>query len=310
MGRPPDIAFGTTRHDRATGNRGAGMMLLRDAPRELGVWRCERGGPDWPTALDALRSVPNGLWLRGGPLPARERAVAIVGSRRATAYGRTVAARLARDLVAHGVTVMSGLAHGIDAAAHEGALTGGGRTVAVIASGVTQPTPTDHGELAERIARAGTVVSETRDGGPFGRGAFVKRNRLIAALAEVTVVVEAGEHSGALATATAARALGRPVYAVPGDIDRPGSQGTLQLLREGARVCAHAGDVLAALPQPVASLDPQARLLAALAGGPHTLEALSDMARLTPADALARLLRLQWSGLAVSHPGGRWTGRA
>lgn len=286
------------------------MRLLRDAPRDAGVWRCERGGPDWPTALDALRPAPPGLWLRGEPLAARERTVAVVGSRGATAYGRAIAERLARDLVAHGVTVVSGLAHGIDAAAHEGALAGGGRTVAVIASGVTQPTPTDHVGLAERIARAGTLVSETRDGGPFGRGAFVKRNRLIAALAEVTVVVEAGEHSGALATATAARALGRTVFAVPGDVDRPGSQGTLQLLREGARVCAHAGDVFAVLPRPAVSLDPQARLLAALACGPQTVEALAAAAGLPPADALARLLRLQWSGLAVSHPGGRWTGRA
>ena len=286
------------------------MRLLRDAPREAGVWRCERGGPDWPTALEALRAVPHALWLRGEPLPPRERTVAVVGSRSATAYGRTMAERLARDLVTHGITVVSGLAHGIDAAAHEGALAGGGRTVAVIASGVTRPTPADHTALAERVALAGTLVSETRDGGPFGRGAFVKRNRLIAALAEVTVVVEAGEQSGALATAAAARALGRTVFAVPGDVDRPGSQGTLRLLREGARVCAQAGDVLAVLPRPAVSLDPNARLRSALSLGPQSVEALAAAADLTPADALARLLRLQWSGLAVSHAGGRWTARA
>lgn len=287
------------------------MMLLRDAPRTAGVWRCERGGADWPTALEALRDPPRRLWLRGEPLTAAARAVAVVGSRSATAYGRTIATRLARDLVAHGVTVVSGLAHGIDAAAHEGALAAGGRTVAVIASGVTQPTPADHGALAERVCLRGTLVSETREGGPFGRGAFVKRNRIIAGLAHATVVVEAGERSGALATAAAARALGRVVLAVPGDVDRPGSQGTLRLLREGATLCADAGDVLAVLPRLAPdALDPQARLLAALTAAPRSVEQLASDAGLPPADVLARLLRLQWSGLAVSHPGGRWTGRA
>ena len=167
------------------------MMLLRDAPRTAAVWRCERGGTGWPGALDALRDAPRELWLRGEALPAAERAVAIVGSRTATAYGLTLAQRLARDLATHGVTIVSGLAHGIDAAAHRGALEGRGRTVAVLASGVTCPTPADHGELADRVIASGTLVSERRDGGPFGRGAFVRRNRIIAALAAVTVVVEA-----------------------------------------------------------------------------------------------------------------------
>ncbi len=287
------------------------MRLLRDAPPTAGVWRCERGSAHWPAALEALRPPPTGLWLHGDALPEAGRTVAVVGSRSATAYGRTIAARLARDLVARGLVVVSGLAHGIDAAAHEGALEGGGRTVAVIASGVTQPTPSDHDVLAARVCASGTLVSETRDGGPFGRGAFVKRNRLIAALAGATVVVEAGERSGALTTAAAARALGRPVLAVPGDVDRPGSQGTLRLLRDGARPCAHAGDVLAVLPRATeVPIDPASRLLAALASQPRTVEELAREADVSPADALARLLRLQWSGLAVSHPGGRWAVRA
>jgi DNA processing protein len=287
------------------------MMLLRDAPRTAVVWRCERGGAGWPGALDALRDAPRELWLRGQELPAAGRTVAIVGSRTATAYGLTLAQRLARDLASHGVTIVSGLAHGIDAAAHRGALEGRGRTVAVLASGVTCPTPADHVELAEQVVAAGTLVSERRDGGPFGRGAFVRRNRIIAALAAVTVVVEAGLTSGALHTAARARVLGRTVFAVPGDVDRAGSQGPLRLLREGARPCADAADVLACLaPSSTPSLDPAARLLAALTNAPRTVEAIAAHAALTPADALARLLRLQWSGLAVTHPGGRWSTRA
>jgi DNA processing protein len=154
------------------------------------------------------------------------------------------------------------------------------------------------------------VVSEVAEGGPFGRGAFVKRNRIVAALASATIVVEASEESGALSTAAVARALGRALLAVPADIDRPASRGTLALLRSGARVCADAGDVLAALgPAPAAATDPDARLRAGLTAAPVTVESLAASCGLSPADALARLLALQWSGLAVSHPGGRWSSR-
>jgi DNA processing protein len=182
--------------------------------------------------------------------------------------------------------------------------------VAVIASSLTCVTPESHQSLAERIAAAGAVVSEVAEGGPFGRGAFVKRNRIVAALAAVTVVVEASDRSGALTTAAVARALGRPVLAVPGDIDRAGSRGTLALLRSGARVCADAGDVLAALgPAPRDASDPDARLRARLSAAPASIESLAAACGLAPADALARLLTLQWSGLAVPHPGGRWSAR-
>ena len=225
-----------------------------------------------------------------------------------------IAERLARDLAAHGIAIVSGLARGIDAAAHAGALAGGGRTVAVLASAVAEVTPSLHAALAARVAASGAVVSEVAAGGPFGRGAFVKRNRIIAALSAVTVVVEASESSGSLSTAAAALALGRPLLAVPADVDRPGSRGTLALLRGGARVCADAGDVLAALgphaAAPCEALDPDQRLRARLSREPMTVEHLAVAADLTPADVLARLLRFQWSGLAVSHPGGRWSARA
>ena len=285
-------------------------MLLRDAPLARAVRTLERGTADYPAGLTSLPDPPARLHVWGGALPEPHAAVAIVGARAATPYGLSLAHRLARDLAAAGVVVVSGLARGIDAAAHEGALASGGRTLAVIASSFACVTPEEHAPLAARIAASGAVVSEVAEGGPFGRGAFVKRNRIVAALAAATVVVEAGERSGALSTAAVARTLGRALLAVPGDIDRPGSRGTLALLRDGARVCADAGDVLAALgPAPVASDDPDARLRAALTFQPASVEALAATCALSPADVLARLLALQWSGLAVSHPGGRWSAR-
>ncbi len=292
------------------------------------------GDAGYPEALRALRDPPRRLYVRGGVLPARSRAVAVVGSRAATPYGRMVAERLAHDLARCGLTVVSGLARGIDAAAHSGALAGEGPTVAVIPSALDHVTPATHSPLADRIVATGALVSEIAEGGPFGRGAFVKRNRIIAGLAAVTVVVEAAPGSGALTTAAMAHALGRVVLAVPGDVDRPGSRGTLALLRAGARPCADAGDVLAALASatdspsaPVARGAPMSSgapmstdaanthadaisfLREALAAEPRTVEALALLTRASAPETLARLLRLEWSGLAVAHPGGRWSAR-
>ena len=288
------------------------MPMVRERPRgeRPPVHSCAPGEPGYPPALQDLPHPPRRIFLQGEPLPAPERAVAIVGTRTATPYGRTIARRLAADLAARGITVVSGLARGVDEAAHTATLEAGGRTVAVIPSALDRVTPASHTALAERIALSGTLLTEVGEGGPFGRGAFVLRNRLIAALAGATVVVEAGRSSGALATAAVARALGRAVLAVPGDVDRPGAQGTLALLRLGARPCAVAADVLAALPAPLTPEDsPEARLEAALDLVPCDVDTLAAAAGLSIPDALARLLRLQWSGTAVAQPGGRWARR-
>lgn len=273
-----------------------------------GVRALARAEADYPAGLRDLGDPPARLFVRGGALPPVERAVAIVGARAATPYGRAVAERLARDLAHAGLVVVSGLARGIDAAAHLGALAGPGRTVAVIPSALDQVTPATHGELAQRIERAGAVVSEVERGGPFGPGAFVKRNRLIAALAAATVVVEATPASGALTTAAVAESLGRLVFAVPGDVDRPAAAGPLGLLRRGARLCADAGDVLRALPPAALAGDPDARLRAALAATPRSVDQLARDSGSTPGETLARLLRMQWAGQALPHPGGRWSG--
>jgi len=254
------------------------------------------------------------VWWRGCDVPAKERCVAIVGSRAASPYGESLAHRLSADLAALGLAVVSGLARGIDAAAHRGALAGGGPTVAVVPSGLDRVTPAHHAALAEGIAERGTLLSEIETGSPFGPGAFVKRNRLIAALSAVTVVVEAAERSGALTTASWAQALGRPVLASPGDVDRPTSRGTLALLRSGAKPCADAGDVMAALRTLATASagppDPSARLASALDATPRTLDELASRAALEPHAALAELLRLEWAGVARSRPGQRWTARA
>jgi len=273
------------------------------APRTIA-----RGAPGYPAALSDLADAPARLHVRGGPLPPLDRAVAIVGTRAATPYGRRLATRLAGDLAARGVVVVSGLAHGIDACAHLGALEAGGATVAVLPGALDRITPADHAALAGRIAAHGALVSEVAEGGPFGRGAFVRRNRLVAALAAATVVVEAGERSGALHTTEVARALGRAVLAVPGDVDRAGSRGTLALLREGARPCADVADVLAAIGGgPAAAETPESRLESCLGEEPREVSTLAAACDAGPAETLARLLRLEWCGLARSHPGGRWS---
>jgi DNA processing protein len=249
--------------------------------------------------------------LLGAPVPACGRCAAIVGARAASPYGLAQAERLARDLAALGWTIVSGLARGIDAAAHRGALAAGGRTVAVLPGGLDTVTPPAHDPLAAEVAGAGTLLSEFASGPPFGRGAFPRRNRLIAALAAVTVVVEAAERSGSLSTAAAARRLGRGLCAVPGDLDRPTALGTLALLRDGARPCGSAADVIAAVPGRLRTPDlhggaPMQRLAAALEDAPRAAEDLAAAAGLPLPEALAALLRLRWSGIAAESPGGRW----
>lgn len=263
----------------------------------------ERGGGEYPDGLGDLPDAPRQVYAIGA-IPPRRACVALVGARAATPYGQRVATTLARDLAAVGLAVVSGLARGIDAAAHRGALEAGGRTLAVLPAGLDHVTPPHHRALAAEIAERGALFSEYESGPPWGPGAFVRRNRLIAAHSSAVVVVEAGETSGALSTARWARKLGRPLFAVPGDVDRPGSRGCLALLRAGARVCAGAADVLAVLDH--APVSAEARILELLGEQPCALEALAARAALRVPEALAILLRLTWAGAAAECPGQRW----
>lgn len=214
-----------------------------DAPRVL-----TPDDADYPARLRELRSVPRRLWVRGTLAVAEPPAVAIVGTRRATPYGERMARAIAAACARAGVCVVSGLAQGIDGAAHRATLEAGGRTVAVLGTGIDQYYPRPHRHLQEQIAREGLVMSEFGIGETGHAGAFPQRNRLIAALADVTVVVEAPESSGALNTARYARELGRTLAVVPHNIDVPSGRGSNALLKsEHAEPILSPDDVLALL---------------------------------------------------------------
>jgi DNA processing protein len=213
----------------------AGLATARAA----GIRLLTPGHEEWPGRLDDLGiHGPACLWVRGDPAAASAAvSVAIVGARAATSYGELVAGELAAELAGAGILVVSGAAYGIDGAAHRAALGAGGTTVALSAGGVERPYPSGHAQLSDRIARSGAVMSEVPCGGAPTKWRFLQRNRLIAALSDVTVVVEAGWRSGSLNTAGHAAALGRLLGAVPGPVTSAASAGTHRLLREYDAVC-------------------------------------------------------------------------
>jgi DNA processing protein len=215
-----------------------------DLCRRRGVGILVEGGPGYPRLLSQIADPPGVLFVRGGLEPCDALAVAIVGSRHATAYGRRVAHQLAGGLARAGYTVVSGLARGIDHAAHRGALDAGGRTLAVLGSGVLEIYPPEHADLALEVARQGAVISEAPPLSSPQAGAFPSRNRIVAGLTLGTVVVEAADRSGALITARLAGEQGREVFAVPGPIDSRTSRGCHRLIRDGAKLVETVDDVL------------------------------------------------------------------
>jgi DNA processing protein len=279
--------------------------------------------PDWPDRLAHLESAPQGFWQLGAidPLPP---CVAVVGSRRATFTGVEIARSIGRDLGDAGVQVVSGMALGIDAAAHNGALEAGGSTVAVLGCGIDVCYPSRHAELRSRIISAGSVITEEPAGTPPLKHNFPKRNRIIAALAHAVVVVEATERSGALSTARWAADLGREVLAVPGSIRSHQSSGTNLLIRDGARPFLGIADLLDAVPALRAAVRETALVtMPARAGGglerfsPPLREILARMGTqpvhpdqvgvalgLSPALVASRLGALELAGAVMSLPGG------
>ena len=212
--------------------------------RREGVAPIPRSGPDYPPPLEDIPDPPALIYRRGTYEPRDQIAIAIVGSRRCTPYGLRVAERLASSLARVGLTVVSGLARGIDAAAHRGALKAGGRTIAVLANGLSQIYPPEHEELAREIADAGAIVSESpMRQGPLA-GLFPQRNRIISGLCLGVIVVEATPRSGSLSTAHHAMEQNREVFAVPGPVDSLASQGCHRLIRDGARLVETVDDVL------------------------------------------------------------------
>ncbi len=297
--------------------------VVSDSLERLRSRAITQSHPDFPERLRALADPPRVVYVRGR-IPAGVDAIAIVGSRAASPYGEHQAYLLASDLARLGFMIVSGLARGIDAAAHRGALEAGGPTLAVMPGGLDAITPRHHRELAERVASQGALLTEIPSGEPRP-GMFLRRNRLIAALGSATVVVEAAERSGALSTAAVARGLGRPLLAVPGDLDRPTSRGCHGLIRSGARVCVGVEDIVAAigvpgehrpqdhadrrgakLPNPPSLATPAARLLSVLGPEAQPLEVLAARSGIGLEQTVALLLELEWSGLARALPGQRW----
>jgi DNA processing protein len=202
------------------------------------------GQPDYPANLATIEDVPHLLFVRGTIEKRDEKAIAIVGSRACTSYGKRWAERIGEDLARAGWTIVSGLARGIDACAHRGALKANGRTLAVLAGGLSKIYPPEHKELADEVAASGALITESCMGMEPMATLFPARNRIISGLSRAVVVIEAAEKSGALISARLAAEQGREVFAIPGPVDSPASAGTLQLLRKGVRLVRHAEDIL------------------------------------------------------------------
>ncbi len=203
--------------------------------------------PEFPRLLVELPDPPMLLYIRGELRATDGLAIAIVGTRGASQYGRSQAERFARGLARAGLTIVSGLARGIDAAAHHGAIEAEGRTIAVLSSGVAEVYPPQHAELGERIVSHGALISEMPPGSKPKKGMFPQRNRLISGLAMGTLVVEAAERSGALITARLAGEQGREVFALPGLVSTPNARGCHRLIRDGAHLVQDPEDVLTEL---------------------------------------------------------------
>jgi len=267
---------------------------------------------DLPELLQQIHDPPRTLFLRGAADPeilARP-AVAIVGARACSPYGAQVARVLGRELAAAGLVVVSGLARGIDGEAHRGALDAGGVTVAVLGCGIDRDYPAAHSELARRICERGLVVSEYEPGVEPAPWRFPARNRIIAGLTAVTVIVEARERSGALITADFALEDGREVFAVPGEITGTLSSGTNRLLRQGASPLTTADDVLelfglAACQRPRMPEvgESAAAVLERLADGAASADELSRTTGLEPGPLAAALAELELAGLASEADG-------
>ena len=283
----------------------------------LGIAILTLDDQDYPERLRLIPDPPRVLYRLGEMLPQDGAGIAVIGARAATAYGRTVAERLGRELAAAGVTVVSGLARGIDGCAHRGALAGGGRTVAVLGTGLDRLYPPEHRRLADGVAARGALLSEFPLGAEPEPWHFPLRNRVISGLARGVVVVEAAVRSGALGTADMALEQGREVFAVPGPITSPTSAGTNRLIRQGAGLVEGARDVLEAFPDLADRLpavdagtaalaglsEPEQRLLSAIGSAPLPID---DIIRVSPGPAAATaalLTALELKGLVRQQPG-------
>ena len=275
--------------------------------------------PLFPAALHAISDMPVVLWYRGALDAFEAPAVAVVGSRAASSVALETAERLGEDLAARGITVVSGLARGVDSAAHRGALRTG-RTVAVLGSGVDHIYPHEHRGLAREIAATGLVISEFAPGTPPLKFHFPLRNRIISGLSRAVVVIEASENSGSLITAACALEQGRDVMAVPGNVLSGRNRGGHALLRDGAKIVEGADDIVEelglTLPDPVAAekaatgvgsrSSPDMLLKVMEAGHAYDLDGLAAISGVNGVRLLPRLFALELQGLVRRVAGGRF----
>jgi DNA processing protein len=284
-----------------------------------GVHLRQLGTPEYPGALTQIHDPPHLLYVRGAIEPGDAKAVALVGSRQFTSYGRRAAERLAADLVRAGYVIVSGLARGIDGFAHRAALKAGGRTLAVLAGGLSRVYPPEHADLADEVAAAGALVSEAPMRQEPLAGMFPARNRIISGLSQGIVIIEAAEKSGALITAEHAAEQGRTVFAVPGPIDSPASAGANALIRQGAVLVRGAEDVIeelegirapAAAPVPQAPPpeldDVQRRLWEFLGEGARHLDQMAQGLCLPVPQLSGALLTMEMRKLVRRLPGNRY----
>jgi DNA processing protein len=277
--------------------------------------------PDYPPPLKEIPDPPPLLYLRGTIEPRDQLAIALVGSRRSTPYGQRISERLACSLARVGFTIVSGLARGVDAAAHRGALKAGGRTIAVLANGLADVYPPEHVELARLIADHGAILSEMHMRQEPIAGLFPQRNRLISGLSLGVVVVEATPRSGSLSTARHALEQNREVFAVPGPVDSLSSQGCHRLIRDGATLVETVDDILEELgplpravrpapdeppvrhPAELSLSDEERSLLGHLGDQPVSVDDLIRLTSLTPSQVLATLSILEMRRLVHRLPG-------
>ncbi|TFF43164.1 DNA-processing protein DprA [Pseudomonas sp. RIT623] len=289
----------------------AAMAWLERPGQHLLMW----DRPGYPALLGEIDDPPPLLFVAGDPALLERPQLAIVGSRRASPPALDTAGAFSRCLSQAGFVITSGLAVGIDGAAHRGALRVGGQTIAVLGTGLQKLYPQRHGELARAIIDSGSaLVSEyPLDAGPLA-GNFPRRNRIISGLSLGVLVVEASLASGSLITARLAAEQGREVYAIPGSIHHPGAKGCHQLIRDGALLVESVEQILDSLRgwqnlPPAAVDNPRHPLLALLQAAPHTSEGLAHSSGKPLAEVLASLTELELEG-RVSNAGGRWFARS
>lgn len=273
---------------------------------------------DYPTRLKDIYDPPALLYLRGELRIEDELAVAIVGSRKTSAYGREVTEKIGEDLARHGVTVVSGMARGIDSVAHKGALQGGGRTIAVLGCGVDVIYPPENRNLFYQIIERGAILSEFPMGSPPEGGHFPRRNRIISGLSIGVVIVQASAESGSLITAGYALEQGREVFAVPGNVGAEGSRGTNQLIKEGAKLVESSEDILEEIlpqwrregetaqkgdPAVLSLTEPEKTLYGLLGETPSHIDAIIRESRLDPGRVSSLLMNLELKGLISQWPG-------